>query len=70
MNIFQAWQKGYTGKNYWRISTRYLILKSVLSPGKGIVVSILDDGVQHNHPDLLENYVSQTFVDESILILN
>ena len=24
--------------------------------GKGIVVSILDDGIQHNHPDLVLNY--------------
>lgn len=26
--------------------------------GKGIVVSILDDGIQTNHPDLAQNYVS------------
>lgn len=26
--------------------------------GKGVVVSILDDGIQTNHPDLAENYVS------------
>lgn len=26
--------------------------------GKGVVVSILDDGIQRNHPDLLQNYVS------------
>jgi proprotein convertase subtilisin/kexin type 5 len=25
--------------------------------GKGVVVSILDDGIQTNHPDLLQNYV-------------
>lgn len=25
--------------------------------GKGIVVSILDDGIQTNHPDLAQNYV-------------
>lgn len=24
--------------------------------GKGVVVSILDDGIQPNHPDLRENY--------------
>ena len=24
--------------------------------GKGVVVSILDDGIQHNHPDLARNY--------------
>merc|ERR1712106_975491 len=24
--------------------------------GKGVVVSILDDGIQHNHPDLAQNY--------------
>jgi len=26
--------------------------------GKGVVVSILDDGVQSKHPDLMANYVS------------
>uniref|UniRef100_A0A182F7C5 Peptidase S8/S53 domain-containing protein n=1 Tax=Anopheles albimanus TaxID=7167 RepID=A0A182F7C5_ANOAL len=26
--------------------------------GKGVVVSILDDGIQRNHPDLALNYVS------------
>lgn len=26
--------------------------------GKGVVVSILDDGIQPNHPDLAFNYVS------------
>ena len=24
--------------------------------GKGVVVTILDDGIQHNHPDLAQNY--------------
>lgn len=28
--------------------------------GKGVVVSILDDGIQTNHPDLAQNYVSST----------
>lgn len=27
--------------------------------GKGVVVSILDDGIQRNHPDLDKNYVSR-----------
>lgn len=27
--------------------------------GKGIVVSILDDGIEKNHPDLEGNYVSE-----------
>ncbi len=26
--------------------------------GQGVVVSILDDGIEKNHPDLIENYVS------------
>ena len=26
--------------------------------GKGIVVTILDDGLEKDHPDLSENYVS------------
>ena len=29
--------------------------------GKGVVVSILDDGIQPNHPDLIANYVSRVF---------
>lgn len=29
--------------------------------GKGVVVSILDDGIQRNHPDLDKNYVSFLF---------
>jgi len=37
MNVWPAWQKGYTGK--------------------GVVISILDDGIQTNHPDLALNYV-------------
>lgn len=27
--------------------------------GKGVVISILDDGIQTNHPDLALNYVSR-----------
>ena len=26
--------------------------------GKGVVVTILDDGIEHNHTDLVKNYVS------------
>ncbi len=26
--------------------------------GKGVVVSILDDGIEKDHPDLKKNYVS------------
>lgn len=26
--------------------------------GKGVVVTILDDGLESDHPDLFENYVS------------
>ena len=29
--------------------------------GKGAVVTILDDGLEKDHPDLLQNYVSLTF---------
>ena len=28
--------------------------------GKGIVVTILDDGLEKNHPDLSANYVSKS----------
>lgn len=27
--------------------------------GKGVVVTILDDGIEKEHPDLISNYVSQ-----------
>lgn len=30
--------------------------------GKGVVVSILDDGIQTNHPDLAQNYVGYSSV--------
>lgn len=30
--------------------------------GKGVVVSILDDGIQTNHPDLAQNYVSNVLI--------
>lgn len=26
--------------------------------GKDVVVTILDDGIERNHPDLIQNYVS------------
>jgi subtilisin family serine protease len=26
--------------------------------GRGVVISILDDGVDHSHPDLRDNFVS------------
>jgi hypothetical protein len=26
--------------------------------GRGVAVTILDDGIQTNHPDLVDNYVS------------
>lgn len=35
--------------------------------GKGVVVSILDDGIQTNHPDLAQNYVS-TFTFNALII--
>jgi len=31
--------------------------------GKGVVVTILDDGVEHNHPDLSENYDKEASID-------
>lgn len=29
--------------------------------GKGVVVTILDDGIQYSHPDLAQNYVRFCF---------
>lgn len=29
--------------------------------GKGVVVTILDDGLESDHPDLQQNYVSSSF---------
>ncbi len=29
--------------------------------GKGVVVTILDDGIEHNHTDLSDNYVSTKY---------
>ena len=34
--------------------------------GKGVVVSILDDGIEKNHPDLADNYVSRRYKGENI----
>ncbi|XP_071529775.1 furin-like protease 2 isoform X2 [Panulirus ornatus] len=31
--------------------------------GKGVVISILDDGIQHNHPDIAQNYDSEASTD-------
>lgn len=31
--------------------------------GRGVVVTILDDGLEKNHPDLLSNYVSRLCID-------
>lgn len=31
--------------------------------GKDVVVTILDDGIERNHPDLIQNYVSSSRLD-------
>ena len=38
--------------------------------GKGVVVSILDDGIQTNHPDLAQNYVSRENINIFMLSAN
>ncbi|XP_006812431.2 furin-like protease 1, partial [Saccoglossus kowalevskii] len=43
MNVIEAWDLGYTGKN--------------------IVVSILDDGLETDHPDLVDNYDREASTD-------
>lgn len=35
--------------------------------GKGIVVTILDDGLEVDHPDLVENYVSMHYISSKAL---
>ena len=29
--------------------------------GKGVIVCILDDGIENTHPDLIDNYVSDEY---------
>jgi subtilisin family serine protease len=36
--------------------------------GKGVVVTILDDGLEWDHPDLIKNYVIVHFVSFNFLI--
>lgn len=36
--------------------------------GKGVVVSILDDGIQTNHPDLAQNYVSIIYLTQNLFL--
>ena len=39
--------------------------------GKGVVVTILDDGIEKDHPDLTKNYVSTSvnnLISVSVLI--
>ena len=36
--------------------------------GKGVVVTILDDGIEKDHPDLKKNYVSSTPFDSLISV--
>lgn len=37
--------------------------------GKGVVVTILDDGLESDHPDLEQNYVSKTVFDRFFFCL-
>lgn len=38
--------------------------------GKGVVVTILDDGLEVDHPDLESNYVSVLLLSNLIKLLN
>lgn len=38
--------------------------------GKGIVVTILDDGLEKDHPDLQRNYVSKSLLFSLINFIN
>ncbi len=31
--------------------------------GKGVVVTIVDDGIEHDHPDLVDNYDPSASID-------
>ena len=43
MNVKEAWEMGYTGKN--------------------VVVTVVDTGIEHDHPDLISNYDPQASTD-------
>jgi furin len=34
--------------------------------GRGVVVTILDDGIDHNHPDIRRNYVRRSFFKQRL----
>ena len=36
--------------------------------GEGVVVTILDDGIEFTHPDLSNNYVSKFFIQIIIVM--
>lgn len=44
MNVYKAWEKGFTGA--------------------GVNVTFIDDGIDKEHPDLMQNYVSNTLKND------
>lgn len=38
--------------------------------GRGVVISILDDGIEREHPELRENYVSFSLKDLEMNVCN
>ena len=61
MNVENAWKMYVTAATGGRMAGNETIFSFILYrgyTGKNVVVTILDDGIQPNHPELAKNYVS------------